>query len=795
VNLVPSVTEYSVKHEGDNVSDHAPVFLSFHVDALSPRREVPSVPFPRAPKPVWRDARQDDLLMYQHILREKLSNIEVPRIIECVSVEDAHGTIDRYFNGIMHACIEAAAVSVPCSSGGRRNVAGWSEHVQHWKERSIFWTRVWNESGRPQQGVLYDVVKKAKRDYKREARRVIRNQKQLTAQRMAESILTDSSRYFWDEVNRKKRKGRPPPPNSMDDVEGTDDICNLFQCKYQELYNSVSYDVNDMENLLSDVCIDIDCKCRVGQCSCSHEENFMNPRLVRDAVKNLKCNKNDGVLPIVTDHFKNACFDLYVHMSILFTLMLEHSYAPSDMLISSLIPIPKSNRKSLCDSNNYRSIALSSLACKVLDNIILKRNINVLQTSPLQFGFKKQHSTTSCTFLMKEIVNHYVNNGSPVYITMLDATKAFDRVHFVKLFCMLRKRNICPRLLKLLIQMYTSQTMSVKWNGISSHKFKCCNGVKQGAVLSPTLFCVYLDELLLSLSKSDVGCYLGHHFTGALAYADDLTLLAPSLNALQKMLNVCEQFSAKFDVKFNSSKSSLLLCNTQSNDFNIKLGNESIPVVKQTKYLGTYIGQKSNDENINQACKDLLSRCNIIISQFGFCSPSIRKSLFISFCTSFYGSPLWSLGHSKFQQLEQCWRKCIRFVLKLHPRTHSVYIPLIMGCLPLREQLMIRFVKFFKNLLTCPNPVISHAVSCCLNNHSEIANNLKSCMYFVRKPNCVIFCPDYTLSNFKQEIVVKYESQISINDVVTSNVISELQNFFIFDPLEQSQFLNSVSTL
>ena len=343
--------------------------------------------------------------------------------------------------------------------------------------------------------------------------------------------------------------------------------------------------------------------------------------------------------------------------------------------------------------------------------------------------------------------------------------------------------------------MYTSQTMCVKWNGISSTNFKCCNGVKQGAVLSPTLFCIYLDELLLTLSKLDVGCYLGHHFTGALAYADDLTLLAPSVNALQKMLSVCEQFSTEFDVKFNSSKSSLLLCNNQSSDFNIKLGNESIPVVKQTKYLGTYIGQKSNDENIDKACRDLLSRCNIIISQFGFCSPVIRKSLFVAFCTSFYSSPLWSLSQSKFQQLERCWRKCIRYILRLNPRTHSIYIPLIMNCLPLKEQLMIRFFKFFKNLISCPNPIINYAANCCLNNHTEVANNLKTCMYFIRKPNSVIFSPHFTVSHFKHKIVSQYNSSISVDEITISSAINELLSFAIFDSVDQFTFLNLISTM
>ena len=58
------------------------------------------------------------------------------------------------------------------------------------------------------------------------------------------------------------------------------------------------------------------------------------------------------------------------------------------------------------------------------------------------------------------------------------------------------------------------------------------NGVKQGAVLSPILFCVYIDDLLLLLAKAGVGCYIGFHFVGALAYADDIVLVAPSASAL-----------------------------------------------------------------------------------------------------------------------------------------------------------------------------------------------------------------------------------------------------------------------
>ena len=68
------------------------------------------------------------------------------------------------------------------------------------------------------------------------------------------------------------------------------------------------------------------------------------------------------------------------------------------------------------------------------DNITLFLHGNYLNTSDMQFGYKKGHSTTMCALIYKEIVNQYINNGSDVYSCLLDASKAFDRVHYGKLF-------------------------------------------------------------------------------------------------------------------------------------------------------------------------------------------------------------------------------------------------------------------------------------------------------------------------------------------------------------------------
>ena len=180
-----------------------------------------------------------------------------------------------------------------------------------------------------------------------------------------------------------------------------------------------------------------------------------------------------------------------------------------------------------------------------------------MSSSPLQFGFKKGLSTTQCTHSLLEIVD-YNYNKSEVFVLMFDASKACDRVRYWKLFNELLERNISPVVLRILIYVYMNQTLRVQWCQTLTSCFKVCNGVKQGGVLSPILFAVYVDSLLGRLEQSGVGCHIGGHFVGALAYADDVTLVAPSRSGIRTLINVCEQFALDYDITFNGTKSQLM---------------------------------------------------------------------------------------------------------------------------------------------------------------------------------------------------------------------------------------------
>ena len=239
--------------------------------------------------------------------------------------------------------------------------------------------------------------------------------------------------------------------------------------------------------------------------------------------------------------------------------MFVHWYSSTSFRKSVILPIVKNKRKSASDSNNYRGIALTSVISKLVDVIIIDKIPVFSKSSDMQFGFKDKSSTTQCTFVMNEVIEYYLRNGGQVYATFLDASKAFDCVKFTKLFKLLLDRDICPLIARFLAFCYTHQTGNVKWCSTMSKEFDIRNGVKQDGVLSPLLFNIYIDVLLLKLSQIGVGCHIGNNYMGSFAYADDIVLLSPSVSSLELQLKSCENFPQDYNIKFNAEKKASLL--------------------------------------------------------------------------------------------------------------------------------------------------------------------------------------------------------------------------------------------
>ena len=101
------------------------------------------------------------------------------------------------------------------------------------------------------------------------------------------------------------------------------------------------------------------------------------------------------------------------------------------------------------------------------------------------------------------------------------------------------------------MNMYGNQVMQIKWNNLLSDKCKLSNGVRQGGCLSHSHLSIYLNNLILNLRNSNIGCKYGSEYMGVFGYVDGLSLLCSSFTGIKEMLNICEKYAKKYDILCN----------------------------------------------------------------------------------------------------------------------------------------------------------------------------------------------------------------------------------------------------
>ena len=350
---------------------------------------------------------------------------------------------------------------------------------------------------------------------------------------------------------------------------------------------------------------------------------------------------------------------------------------------------------------------------------------------------------------------------------LLDASQAFDRVDYVKLFQLLLKRGMCPIITRFLLNIYTNQTLCVRWGNIYSSTLEVSNGVKQGGVLSPILFNVYIDELLERLKKSGFGCHIGSKFMGAFCYADDCSLLAPSITSLKIMLKVVTQFSKEYNVKFNSAKSQLLVCSKDNHVVsNLSFNDSDICSSKDAYHLGHPVGANEKSMCLLRCKNDFVSKLNFIISNFGSCCTDVKYSLLKTFCMSLYGCVLWDLSDKSIETFYTTWRVGIRKLLNLPRMTHGKYLPEIVNDIPVECQLHRRVIKFVNSLFDSENSVIKCCTKLALNgSRSVVSRNINYVLskYQLRKDEIEPVPIGVFMSKVRDIVIQKLNTDDQIN--------------------------------
>ena len=349
--------------------------------------------------------------------------------------------IDDLCNSLIECCLKASTITIPqITSGTTKEIPGWNDLAKQEREQSLFWHWIWCECGKPYNGDIYNIMKKTRHTYHYTVRRLKRNKTQAIKLKLAEKS-NDSAR-FWQEI-KKLNPNNSILSDIVDNANTDEDVTNVFKEKYKEIYTSVPTDVMELETISQDIN-------NLVLTSSNNDSCYITPSIVMSCITSLKSSKSDGDTGFNSNHLIHGTHRLYSMLCLLFNSMLTHGYYPKELVKSTIISISKDKSISLSKSTNYRGISLFNSINKLFDYVFIDLCGDTLLTSEMQFGFKPKHSTTLCTTVLKEIINYYVRRNSNIYCCFLDASKAFDKIHFGKLFKTLISKKVLPLVIRLI---------------------------------------------------------------------------------------------------------------------------------------------------------------------------------------------------------------------------------------------------------------------------------------------------------------------------------------------------------
>ena len=710
--------EADVCHEATNPSKHSAIYMSIpfeHTRGGGQRSDYDrtdhsdKVNWNLAPR--YTNAYRNRMNQLLNSRRERHQNLVMCRDVKCTSSQ--HRTeIDSWCQELVDIALSADSV-FPRKRPYRRVLCGWNEYVKPYRDECKFWYDLWSGPGaKERSGYFFDRMREAKRQCMYAVRRTKRRQVQLKEERFAEALARGSPRDFYKEA-RKQMPGKPTT-DCINGIVGDDDIAEHFRQKYNALYCSVPSEASAMQR--------VERRIQEAMGNCDMHEMRINVEEITSAVRKLKHLKKDGDVGYNSSHLLYTSSLYYQELSDLFTAIYLHGYQPEVMLKGTICSIPKDGNKSLKCDGNYRGICLCSALSKLLEHIFIGRNEKPLVTSDMQYAFKRGMGTTTCTMMLKEVARYYADRRSTVYCCLLDATKAFDRLRYDKLFELLLERGVRMPDLRLLFDCYTRQKLRASWRGSMSDYFSIENGIRQGGIASPTLFCLYLDQLLFRLKEAGYGCWVGPRYFGCLSYADDITLLSPSKQGLQRMLQICEDFCHQSDLQFNAQKSMAMT-------FGIRLfvpsplmlNDSPISWVPKARHLGNIISQDMGEAaEIETKKGDLIGRTNLLCGAFSHQSNFVKNKLFQSQCCHLYGCQAWQLHDSAIERFVTTQNRCTRRVLCVPPRTHRRLLPVLTGRPPCLDRVVKIARKNLASMCACPNHNVSFVARAFLRDQQSM---------------------------------------------------------------------------
>ena len=719
-NISHDVSHAQVIHLGDNLSNHEPIFISLKIDSKPDGVFEQNVGNANNnEKPLWFKASAENIEDYRNELKCYLDEFILNDGLKCNDVNCDNPNhlidIDNVYNYLSDSIDFAVKNNIPRSGNNignnpqnNRAIPGWNDYVKPFREDAKFWHSIWLSLGKPLNCEVFHIMKRTRNRFHFAVRKVKKYKVKIEQDKLLQTFLEGKVSNVAKFLKKQRASCSEKMPNLIDGRVGKDNIANYLAQKYSTLYNSSNSNVETMK-LVDDLNISQNDLCDV---------ELVTPDIVYQAISCVNVNTNDVNFNFKSNALRVGADIICNYLTAMLQAFLIHGYIPKELVFCSLKPIIKDKLGDKFNSDNYRAIGSSSLILKVLDWVIFILFESNLKPSELQFGFQKKNSTTMCSWTVIETINYFNNRETPVYSCFLDLSKAFDLVDFAKLFCKLKDR-ISYIFIRLLAYIYVFQSCCVDWGGTKSNPFKVSCGIRQGAVLSPILFSIYINDLFHIMETSGFGCFIQNIYYGIVGYADDLVLLSPDLKGLQKMFDIAKKFlenlGLKISVNINSpekSKTKCLAFGTKNDPLTfIKLNDFNIPWCDKYKHLG-HMFYRDGSLNLDV---DLKKRIFIgtffeLKQELKSPDPNVFMNLVLLYISHFYGSNLWNLFD--ISPIYTAWNKIVRIIFDLPYRTHRYLLEPVTGFHHIFTLLINRFLKFYSTLFNSDKKVISNLRLC-----------------------------------------------------------------------------------
>jgi len=508
--------------------------------------------------------------------------------------------VEQLWTQVKSKIVGCAREVCGCSKTGRRKKGSewWSDEVKKGIEKKEdAWKKVLQSGG---QEIREQRMEEYKR-VKKEVKMIVRKSKKEANENMGKRMTNDMNgniKLFWKEV-KKARGCVANGSEKVKDASGRmllrdNDVKERWKEYFEELLNVEMQDqivVNEYG--LQDL----------------NRSEYLGCEAVRkeevvDALGKLKNGKASGVDEVTAEMLKIG--DEYVEEWVwkLCAKAFECGRVPEDWKNAVIVPLYKGKgERSEC--KNYRGISLLSVVGKVYARVLMERVRRITEglMDDEQGGFRKGRGCVDQIFAVKQVCEKVLEKGKNVYLGFMDLEKAYDRVNREALWQVLRMYGVRGKLLNGIKSMYEESKACVRVKGQLSAWFEIKSGVRQGCVMSPWLFNVFMDAVMkeVRMGTRNIGVRLevnGNEWrVSDLLYADDVVFMSETEAELRSMIECFNNVSNRRGLRVNASKSKVMVVGKGEGVVcQIDLNGQTLEQVNEFKYLGCVLNARGTDE-------------------------------------------------------------------------------------------------------------------------------------------------------------------------------------------------------